>query len=56
MQTLDSIGEAIITSTPTSVIDYLNHACRAPSQCRAAKARTFVRGIGEFVDEGDRRP
>jgi diguanylate cyclase (GGDEF)-like protein/PAS domain S-box-containing protein len=56
-QTLDSIGEAIITVDANECIDYLNHAAESLLGVAAGEAlgRSFAE-LATFVDENDRRP
>src|SRR5215831_3966919 len=56
-QTLDSIGEAIITVDANECIDYLNHAAESLLGLPAGQAlgRSFA-DLVSFVDETDRRP
>jgi diguanylate cyclase (GGDEF)-like protein/PAS domain S-box-containing protein len=56
-QTLDSIGETIITVDVNECIDYLNHA--AETLLGVAAGQALGRPLSElvsFVDENDRRP
>jgi diguanylate cyclase (GGDEF)-like protein/PAS domain S-box-containing protein len=56
-QTLDSIGEAIVTVDANECIDYLNHA--AEHLLGIAAGQALGRSLAElvsFVDESDRRP